>query len=71
MFHDNDSKLAVNLESQLDKKELTFIINKSLFIPCYTINCDLSLDSLQHNIVQYSMSLKIYSMSQNNMKRTN
>ena len=28
MFHDNDSQLVVNLDYQLDKRELAFIITK-------------------------------------------
>ena len=46
MFHDYDSQLAVNLDYQLDKKEFTLMITKVLFIRCYTIKCDLSLDTL-------------------------
>ena len=53
MFHDNNSQLVVNLDYQLDKKELAFMITKTLFTRCYTIKCDLSLDSLQHNIMHY------------------
>ena len=37
MFHDNDIQLVVNLDYQLDKKELAFMITKTLFIRCYTI----------------------------------
>ena len=37
MFDDNDSQLVVNLDYQLDKKELAFMITKTLFIRCYTI----------------------------------
>ena len=51
MFHDNDSQHGVNLEYQLDKKKHAFMITKTLFIRCYTIKCDLSLDTLQHNIM--------------------
>ena len=50
MFHYNDRQLVVNLDYQLVKKELAFMITKTLFIRCYTIKCDLRLDSLQHNI---------------------
>ena len=28
MFHDNDSQLVVNLDYQLDKRELAFMITK-------------------------------------------
>ena len=31
MFHDNDIQLVVNLDYQLDKKELAFMITKTLF----------------------------------------
>ena len=57
MFHDNDGQLVVNLDYQLDKKELAFMITKTLFIRFYTIKCDLSLSSLQHNIMHYIITL--------------
>ena len=71
MFRDNDSQLAVNLEFQLEKKELAFMITKTLFIRCYTIKCDLSLDSLQHNIMHYIIALTNHSIWQSNIIRTN
>ena len=57
MFHDNDSQLVVNLDNQLDKKELAFMITKTLFIRCYTIKYDLSLDSVKHGIMHYIIAL--------------
>ena len=45
MFHDNDSKIVVNLGYQLGEKELVFMINKTLYILCYSIKSDHSLDS--------------------------
>ena len=57
MFHDNDSQLVVNLDYQLDKKELAFMITKTLFIRWYTIKCDICLDTLQHNIMHYIIAL--------------
>ena len=51
MFPDNDSKLVVNLDYQLGEKEHAFMINTTLFIRGYSIKCDLSLDSVQHNII--------------------
>ena len=69
MFHDNDSQLAVNLEFQLDKKKLAFMITKTLFISCYTIKCEISLDSLQHNILHYIINLTHNSLSQSNIKQ--
>ena len=71
MFHDNDSQLVVNLEYQLDKKELAFMITKTLFIRCYTIKYDISLDSLQHNIMHYIIALTNHSIFQSYFKRTN
>ena len=71
MFHKNDKKLVVNLDYQLDKKELSFMITKILLIQCYTIKCDLSLDSLQHNIMHYIIALTHNSLSQSNFKRSN
>ena len=32
MFHDNDSQLVVNLDCNFGKKELPFMITKTLFI---------------------------------------
>ena len=69
MFHDNNSQLVVNLDYQLDKKELAFMITKTLFTRCYTIKCDLSLDSLQHNILHYIINLTHNSLSQRNIKQ--
>ena len=57
MFHDNDSQLVVYLDYQLDKKELAFMITKTLFMRCYTIKCDICLDTLQHNIMHYIIAL--------------
>ena len=45
MFDDYDSQFVVNLDYKLDKKELALMITKALFIRCYTIKCDLSLDT--------------------------
>ena len=71
MFHDNDSQLVVNLDNQLDKKELAFMKIKTLCIRCYTIKYDLSLDSLQHNITHFIIALTNHTLSQSNIKRTN
>ena len=71
MFHDNDSKLVVNLDYQLVKKQLAIMITKKLFIGCYCIIFDLSLDSVQHNIMHYIIALTNNSFSQSNFKRTN
>ena len=71
MFYDNDSQIVVNLYNQLDEKELAFIKTKTLFIRCYTIKCDLSLDNLQHNIMHYIFPLTNFPLSQSNFKRKN
>ena len=63
MFHDNDSQLDVNLNYKLVKKELAFVITKTLFISCYSIKCDLSLDSVQHDIMHYIIALTNNSLS--------
>ena len=68
MFHDNDSQLVVTFDNQLVKKELAFMITKTLFIRCYTIKYDLSLDTLQHNIMHYMIALTNHSSSQSNIK---
>ena len=70
-FHDKDSQHVIKLVYQFVKKELAFMITKTLFIRCYTIKCDLSLDSLQHNIMHYIIALTNNSLSQSNFKRTN
>ena len=62
MFHDNDSQLVVNLDFQLVKKDLAFMITKTLFIRCYTIKCHISLDTLQHNIMHYIIALTNHSI---------
>ena len=69
MFHDNDSQLVVNLEYQLDKKELAFMINKTFIIRCCIIKCDLSLCILQHNIMHNIFDLTDTLHSQSNFKR--
>ena len=71
MFHDNDSQLVVNLDYQLDKKELAFMITKRLFIRWYTIKYDICLDTLQHNIMHYIIALTNHSIFQSYFKRTN
>ena len=68
MFLNNDSKLVVNLGYQLVKNELTFMITKTLFIRCYSIKCDLSLDSVQHNIMHYIIALTKNSLSKETLK---
>ena len=70
MFDDNDSQLVVNLDYQLHRKELAFMITKTLFIRCYAIKCDLSLDTLQHNIMHYIIALTNHSNFQSYFKRT-
>ena len=71
MFHDNDRQLVVNLDYELTKKDLSFKITKTLITRCYTTKCDLSLDTLQHNIMQYIIALTHNSISQINFKRRN
>ena len=71
MFHDNDSPLVVTLDYQMVKKELAFMITKTSLLRCYSIKCDLSLDSFQHNIMHYIIALTNNSLSQSNFKRTN
>ena len=71
MFLYTDSQLVVNLDYQLDKKELAFMITKTLFIRCYKVKCNLTLDTLQHNIMHYINALTKHSIYQRNIKRTN
>ena len=63
MLHDNDSKLVINLNQQLVKKKLAFMITKTLFMSCYSIKCNLSLDSVQHRIMHYIIALTNNSLS--------
>ena len=63
MFHDNDSKLVVNIGYQLGEKELVFMISKALFIRCYFIKFDLNLDSVQRNIMHYIIAFTSNSLS--------
>ena len=49
MFHDNDSQLVVNFDNQLVKKELAFMITKTLFIRCYTIRPKFGHFATQYN----------------------
>ena len=69
MFHDNDSQLVVNLDYQLTKK-IAFMITKTLFIRWYSIKCDISSETLQHNIMHCIIALTHNSLSQSNIKRT-
>ena len=71
MFHYNDRQLVVNLDYQLLINKLGLMITKTLIIRCYTIKCDLSLDSLQHNIRHYIIALTHISLFQSNFTRTN
>ena len=57
MFHDNDRQLVVNLDYEFRQERNSFMITKTLFIRCYTINCELSLNSVQHNIMHYIIAL--------------
>ena len=57
MFHDNDSQLVVNLNYQLDKTELAFMITKTLTISCLTMKFRLIWDSLLYNIMHYIIAL--------------
>ena len=57
IFHDNESQLVVNLDYQMAKKQLAFMITKTLCKQCYSIKCDISLDSVQHNIMHYIIAL--------------
>ena len=71
MFDNNDRQLVVNLDCQLVKIELAFMITKTLFIRYYSIKCDLSLDSLEDIISHYIISGTNNSLSQSNFEPTN
>ena len=57
--------------TSLLKTELAFMITKTLFMSCYSIKRDLSLDSVQHNLMHYIIALSNNSLSQSNFKRAN
>ena len=67
MFHDNNRQLVVNLNYKLVKKELAFMITKTLFMSCYSTKYDLNLDSVQHNIMRYIIALTNNSLFQSNL----
>ena len=71
MFHDNDRQLVVNLDYEFSQERTCFMITKTLFIQCYTINCDLSLNSVQHNIMHYIIALANNLLIQSIFKPTN
>ena len=71
MFYDKDRQLVVNLDYQLVKKKLAFILTKTLFICSHSSNCDLSWDSLQHNIMHNIIALTNNSLFLCNLKPTN
>ena len=71
MFHDNDRQLVVNLDYEFSQERTSFMITKTLFIRYYTINCDLSLNSVQHHIMHYIIALANNSLSQSSFKRAN
>ena len=51
MFYDKDSKLVVNLDYQLEKKNLALMIIKTLLKRCYSMNSELRFDCLQRNVM--------------------
>ena len=67
MFHVNDRQLVVNLDYEFRQERACFMITKTLFLRCYTINCDLTLNSVQHNIMHYIIALTNNSLSQSNL----
>ena len=69
MFLDNNKQLSVHLDYKLVKIELAFMITKASFIRSF--KCDLSLVSVQHNIMHYIIAFTNNSLSQSNFKRTN
>ena len=71
MIHDKDSQLVANVDYQLLKKDLDFMITKILFIRCYSINCGLSLDEFQHNIIHDIVALINNSLSLIYFRATN
>ena len=69
MFYDKDRQLVVNLDYQLIKKKLTFIITKTLFIRSKFSKCDLSWDSLPHDMMHYINPLTNNSLFECILKR--
>ena len=71
MFHDNDSQIVVNVDYLFVKKDLAFMITNTMFILCYTIKSDISLDSLQHNIMHSIIVLTNNSLSKETWNEQN
>ena len=71
MVDDNDNQVFVHYDYQLVKKELAFMITKTLVIRCYSIKCDLCLDSVQQNIMRYTISVTNNSLYQSTFKGAN
>ena len=71
MFYDKDSKLVVNLDYQLEKKNLALMIIKTLFKRCYSMNSELRFDCLQRHVMHYFIDLTINSLSKSNFEWTN
>ena len=68
MIHDNNKQLVVKLDYQLVKKGIGLIISIKLHIHCYSIKCDLSLDSFQHNIMRYIITCQRIHFPKVNLK---
>ena len=45
MFFNKDSQPVFNIDYQMVKNKLAFMITKTLFIRCYSSKCGLSYDS--------------------------
>ena len=71
MFYDKDSKLVVNLDYQLEKKNLALMIIKTLFKRFYSMNSELRLDCLQRHVMHYIIDLTINSLSKSKFEWTN
>ena len=44
IFYDKDSQLVFNIDYQMVKNKLAFMITKTVFIRCYSGKCGLSWD---------------------------
>ena len=58
--------LLLNYTISSGQERTCFMITKTLFIRCYTIKCDVSLDSVQHNIMHHIIALTNNLLSQSN-----
>ena len=71
MFYDKESQLVVNLDYQLEKKNLALMKIKTLFKRCYSMNSEPRFDCLQRHVMHYIIDFTINSLSKSIFEWTN